>query len=557
MAKKAELKARLSLNSAAFTRGLAMAGAQAKRFATGAGKMGLNMISRGMKLAAISTIAASAAFSVGVKNAYDLGGKLSDLASRTALSAGEALIWGQAFADAGMDASAVGPVVNKLQRAMDGVNESGGKTTSIFTEMGLDLRVLRRLNPSGQMVEIGRALNRISDPAERASSAMKIFGKSGGEMLTLFADSGAFANAAESLGRQAQILERSAANFDAISDSIGHIPTKIQGFFVGFADSIQGPAKELLDRMEKTDFVELGQRAGNAFVSALNSAAGILDGIQATVSSIGNKIGAAFDSLYAKWMKFANEVIRLKNLATGLLGGEQTEIPYGEDQIAAALESANTKQAAVTTMTYALVEAFSRAKSDIVAAFLGPVAGGDGEAKKSVTKARTLLPTITGGIEAQKSGKLGSDLVDALTPRLRSITNPTSLILGDTHGGDQPDVTGLGTMDRTGNPNNLTGGIAGQSGVKTIPSALSFRERRAMMDAQVAAGGMSRASSAGSGVLLSGRSSLGGAYGAVRSGDTRRRKEYQRQQERLNNGQATSNEALNSINQAVQVLVKG
>lgn len=557
MAKQAELKARLSLNSAAFSKGLAAASAQAKRFASGAAKMGLNLISNGLKIAAVSAMAASTALAVGTKTAYDLGGSMSDLAARTGLSAGQALVWGRAFSDAGMDAGQVGPAMNKMQKAMDSVNEAGGKTTSIFTELGLDLRVIRRLEPARQITEIGRAINRLPDPAQRAAAAMQIFGKSGGEMLVLFSDSSAFANAAASLGRQAEILDRSASNFDAISDSIGHIPGKIQGFFVGFADSVQGPVKALLDRMEATDFAELGQRAGNALVAALGEARTIFDGISSAAISLSNKIGSIFDSIRAKWMKFSNEFVRIKNLVAPMLGGEKDALPYSEKDISDALDSAAAKNAAVSTMTFALTEAFRNAGTAIVAAFNGPVQTGGAPGKAMASMTRALIPSTTGGIDAQKSGQIGSDLVAALTPKLRDIVAPTSLFLGDKHGGDQPDVHGMGTLDKTGDPNKLGGGIAGQSGVRTVSSVLSFRERRSMEDAQVAAGAMARRGSANSGVLLSGRSALGGAYGAVRSGDFRRRREYERQQERLNNGQATNNEALNIISQNLQTLVKG
>jgi hypothetical protein len=94
---------------------------------------------------------------------------------------------------------------------------------------------------------------------------MQIFGKSGGELLTLFADGQAFANAGAFLGTQAEILDRSAGLFDSISDKMARIPEKLQGFFVGFLEPIAGDVDEVLTKFDNFDFAALGLRIGSAF----------------------------------------------------------------------------------------------------------------------------------------------------------------------------------------------------------------------------------------------------------------------------------------------------
>jgi hypothetical protein len=94
---------------------------------------------------------------------------------------------------------------------------------------------------------------------------MQIFGKSGGELLTLFADGQAFANAGAFLGTQAEILDRSAGLFDLISDKMARIPEKLQGFFVGFLEPIAGDVDAVLTKFDNFDFAALGLRIGSAF----------------------------------------------------------------------------------------------------------------------------------------------------------------------------------------------------------------------------------------------------------------------------------------------------
>jgi hypothetical protein len=245
--------------------GQSMAGARA-----GLNKLASQALKAGAAIGAMAVAIGGAAMVKGLKMAADLGGRLSDIAARTGIAAGEVALLERAFADNGIAASKVGPTINKMQKAIVDATTKGGAMADTFAGLGLDLGKLGAMSPEDQFKAIQGAISSIQDPAQRAAAAMSIFGKSGGEMLTLFADQGALGNAAKSLGTQADILNRRAGTFDSISDILGRVGSKMQGFFVGMLDRIADPVLALLERFDGLDLAAIGQRAGDALKVAVN-----------------------------------------------------------------------------------------------------------------------------------------------------------------------------------------------------------------------------------------------------------------------------------------------
>lgn len=225
-------------------------------------------------LGSIATVAAgilapiAAAFSVkafagGIKGALDLGGRLSDLSARTGESAGTLAILEQAFTDAGLGASRVGPAINLMQRALGGLNDMGQPTATAFDRLGISIESLKGQAASDQLTAISKGMASITDPAERTAVAMQIFGRSGGEMLALLGDSSAMESAAQTVGGQADILARNASLFDRVSDLLAITGQKVSGFFVGVADKVAPILLPLLEGFNAIDLSGLGQKIGD------------------------------------------------------------------------------------------------------------------------------------------------------------------------------------------------------------------------------------------------------------------------------------------------------
>ena len=261
----ATVSTKLTLDTSGFNRGIKSAESGMAKFKAAAGPAVLGGVAAGFAAAA----AAAAGLAVGIKGALDLAGALSDLSSRTGVAAGELRVLQEAFARNGLSADKVGPSINKMQRAVVEAGDGTGPAAEAFKMLGISVDGLRGMDASSQFAAIGQAINSIPDPAGRAAAAMQIFGKSGGEMLTLFANSGAMAEAARSVGDQADILTRNANLFDQASDILGSVATKMQGFFVGVADTLVPALMPLLEAADGIDLSGLGQDLGNAIAFGL------------------------------------------------------------------------------------------------------------------------------------------------------------------------------------------------------------------------------------------------------------------------------------------------
>jgi hypothetical protein len=276
MAAKADLKTTISADMTGFSATMRRAGGLATTTGAKIGKslggatkaMGGLALSAGRvaaSLAAAGTAAAGAGFVAGIKNAADLGGTLADLSARTGIAAGDLAKLGRAFEDNGVSADKIGGVINKLQKTITDFGNGSKTATKPFETLGIKFEDIAKLDPAAQFELIQSKIAAIQSPAERAAVAMQLFGKSGGELLTLFADGQAFANAGAFLGTQAEILNRSSGVFDSISDKMARIPAKLQGFFVGFLEPIAGDVDAVLTKFDNFDFAALGLRIGSAF----------------------------------------------------------------------------------------------------------------------------------------------------------------------------------------------------------------------------------------------------------------------------------------------------
>ncbi|XHR30417.1 MAG: hypothetical protein ACFUZC_07610 [Chthoniobacteraceae bacterium] len=190
--------------------------------------------------------------------ALDKGGELLDLSNNTGIAVRDLAILQQQFKLSGKAAEDVGPVMAKMMKGIE-----SGSAAGIVKRLGLDMDELRKKTPSGQFQLIGEAINKLPDPAERATAAMEVFGKSGASLLAVFADNG-FGQAAEQVGNQAELLNKDAALFDDISDKLATAGLKVQGFFVGVADRVAPVIKPLLDKFATLDLSSLGQEVGES-----------------------------------------------------------------------------------------------------------------------------------------------------------------------------------------------------------------------------------------------------------------------------------------------------
>ena len=189
--------------------------------------------------------------------ALEKGSELTNLSANTGIAVKDLQILQRQFQMAGKGAEDVGPAMAKMMK-----NIETGSAAGMIKRLGLNMEELRHKSPAEQFQAIGQSINALPDPAERATAAMDIFGKSGATLLAVFA-SGGFGEAAAQIGGQAEILGKDAALFKDVSEKLNLTGMKIQGFFVGVADRVAPVLKPLLDKFALLDLSNLGQQVGD------------------------------------------------------------------------------------------------------------------------------------------------------------------------------------------------------------------------------------------------------------------------------------------------------
>lgn len=212
---------------------------------------------------AIGATAAFATVVAGMKSAIDAGGELSDMMARTGAEGAKLFVMQRAFENAGLAASQVPTVLNKMQKALAGVNEEGDRvTTRVFNDLNLSLSELQSMDPAMAFRKISEAIANVDDPARRAAMAMEIFGKSAGELLVMMTDSRAFSTAEQQVGELAETLANNANELDYVADAMGLFQVKLQQVGAEVAVSLLPQLTQLSDWVNETDFSAVGGGIG-------------------------------------------------------------------------------------------------------------------------------------------------------------------------------------------------------------------------------------------------------------------------------------------------------
>jgi hypothetical protein len=215
------------------------------------------------------------ALAAGLKSAFDMGGKFSDLAAQMGTTAGAARVLAAAFENNGMSAEHVANTVNKMSKTLNDAESGLGTAQRAFNDLGLDSGELIKDDPTAAFQKIMTALGGVKNESERVGMAMNIFGRSGGKLGVLLKDANAMDNARALIGGQAAILDEHANQFDRASDVLNQMGTKMQGFFLGVGARIIEQIMPAIEALNALDLSGIGLRFGEALSTALNYAVAI------------------------------------------------------------------------------------------------------------------------------------------------------------------------------------------------------------------------------------------------------------------------------------------
>lgn len=207
---------------------------------------------------------------------------LNDVANRTGVGVEALQAYARAAADTGVSVESFAKQIQKLT-VIIGEATVDEKAQKKFQELGIVFEELKAATPEKQFEQIVDAIARIADPAERAATAVKFFGKGGielGELFTL--GPGALGQMREEAVALGQVVSADAVKaIDNMNDSFAAVWATVKGLAGSILGELAGPistiAQELLGVIKQAgpqqiaqqvaqgllDFIQL---AGNAFL---------------------------------------------------------------------------------------------------------------------------------------------------------------------------------------------------------------------------------------------------------------------------------------------------
>ena len=264
------------------------------------------------------------AVAAGFGDAIDLGGRLTDLSSQTGESAGNLLVLERAFTNTGVSAEAVGSTISKLQKFMSDAAQGGVAQSESMRQLGLTMGDLAGKTPTEQMAVFAKQISGIQDPAQRAVAAMGIFGEEGVKLLPMLNDfSDEIEGAKDQLGGLPGVMDRSAAAFDGVGDSMAAINSKVMEFAAGFLEDALPALTTFTNALSGIDAAGWGQAAMNEITKIADTLIGAFKDPLGAIMAW----GTAYEAGY-------------KTLANGLLNAGVTFIDFVANALQTQLPSA-------------------------------------------------------------------------------------------------------------------------------------------------------------------------------------------------------------------------
>ena len=253
----------------------------------------------------------------GFTDALDLGGRLSDLSASTGETAGKLLVLERAFDNSGIGADKVGSSIAKMQKNIEDARDGSGTAANAFAMMGVRVEELEGKLPTEQFKILSSGIQSIDDPTQRAAAAMGVFGKSGAELLPLLTNlDGELAEARDTVGSMAEIMDRRNATFDAVGDRFKTIGEKVRDFAAGILDKALPAIDAITSALSRIDAAKIGQNLADAFLGGQQAMKGFQSAVDAiSVGEISLAFKAFFESAKLQVMQTGNSIINIFSTA--------------------------------------------------------------------------------------------------------------------------------------------------------------------------------------------------------------------------------------------------
>ena len=216
------------------------------------------------------------------KSVADELDNLNDVAARTGVGVEALQAYGAAAKLSGTDVETFAKSIQKLSVNIG--NATDEKSAKKFTDLGIAFEELKAATPTEQFEMVADALARISDPAERAAAAVKLFGKGGIELGPLFSEGpGALAKMREEAVALGQVVsEDSIQAIDKMNKAFDNVWMTVKGITGQIVGELAGPISTIAE-----DLLNVVRSAGPSQIAS-SIAQGLLDFIDLAGTSFLN-----------------------------------------------------------------------------------------------------------------------------------------------------------------------------------------------------------------------------------------------------------------------------
>lgn len=313
---KADLQAKMNLDSTGFQRNL-------EKSKASLGKFGKTVNRVGNRLAKMGLASAAAAFVMLSKRAVSLGSELSDIAQSTNFATEQFQVFRGALIDAGGKAESMEKSIQLMQKAV--VQGSEGLTTYLraFERLGLNVDDLRAMKPEQQFQTIAKAIAGAKDQQGAFTAAVEIFGqRNAPRLMEVFKrlDEDGYGKMAKEIEAAYGIMDaETQAALDRAADRIEQFKNKAT-IKVGELIAMEGDGAAF--KVLTARFFGVIAKVSVGFLEIFHKIAGTIPTlIGGALEGVANKFGFSLEAVALnfkiKMMEAANAVIQAFNNLTG------------------------------------------------------------------------------------------------------------------------------------------------------------------------------------------------------------------------------------------------
>lgn len=217
--------------------------------------IGSTLKSAFLPLAAVGGLATAGILKAS-KSLIDFGGELQDLSDKTGITVENLVVMGEAFERAGLSMANVAPTLTKMVKALDDPSDD---IVELFDDLGLSLSNIKDLSIEEQFKAITSAIGGMGSQSDKMAALLKLFGRSGVDLMPLVKDADAMKNAAKYSGDLARNMQTLAPVLEPLGDAIGGLKTKFLEFVSTFALAHTDEIERLTEFLNNVKIMDLVQ----------------------------------------------------------------------------------------------------------------------------------------------------------------------------------------------------------------------------------------------------------------------------------------------------------